>query len=889
MIAGRVRRNRRGALLLIAVLMAGPAAAQVPSADPAVAALREEVAQLTAARNWTALVDTLTRLRAAADAANDPLLTAEACHRLGLAHQQLKAYGLARSDLNCALAIHVARGDRLNAGQLREALGLLAWTAGDAPGVRQNYGAAADDFAAVGRVDRQVGSLRNSTFAADMSVGERIAIVENAARLAGSINDAKTTGLVRHQLGDLLNLRGDYDRAIVELEAAVALLEAESALKAAALTSLGRTYRLHGLPDRAIEIYGRVLVLQRAAGDERGIAQTRDAMAVAYAASGRLGEAVAEFERALDAARQAGQQNMVLSITKNLAATLTDQGQPARAVALLEELLAAPLTAELEMRVHHSLAQAYRDLGRLDSARVEIDRAVTASEADPESLVQTLGDRAQIRRSQGDGPGAVGDATRALDVLETLRVRAAPRDAMKQAFVDQHRALFNLAIALQRDHHDGEAAFDIAERGRARAFQDLLASRDLRPPGARSAKGVELPSAAAVPPARVSAIRDTIRAVGTTVLAYWVAPEETTIWVIDRSGRVTVARVAVAAGRYETLARRVWQTSAPSSPTTKPRAGRATISLAARSGVSLNLGPDPRPALRELHRLLIAPVQSALPANTGLVTVIPHGPLFGVPFAALVDARNQYFVESYRLHYISSAAQLQPPPTSTVTTSRTALLIADPQPMPAEGGHLLAALPGARAEVGLVAALLPRDATTLLVGRDATESRVRGESGHRRAVHLATHGIVSDDRPFESYLALAPDAATGDDGRLTTSEVYGLSLNADLVVLSGCRTATGQLSGDGVHGLARAFFYAGTPSVVATLWDLPDAPAQHLFPELYRQWLAGSDKSAALRDAQLSLIRALRSGAISVQTAFGRVKVPEHPAVWASPVLLGQP
>ena len=75
--------------------------------------------------------------------------------------------------------------------------------------------------------------------------------------------------------------RGDYDRAIVELEAAVALLDADAALKALALTSLGRTYRLHGLPDRAIEIYERVLVLQRAAVDGRGVAQTRDAMAVA--------------------------------------------------------------------------------------------------------------------------------------------------------------------------------------------------------------------------------------------------------------------------------------------------------------------------------------------------------------------------------------------------------------------------------------------------------------------------------------------------------------------------------------------------------------------------------------------------------------------------------
>lgn len=77
--------------------------------------------------------------------------------------------------------------------------------------------------------------------------------------------------------------------------------------------------------------------------------------------------------------------------------------------------------------------------------------------------------------------------------------------------------------------------------------------------------------------------------------------------------------------------------------------------------------------------------------------------------------------------------------------------------------------------------------------------------------------------------------------------------------------------------------------MIATLWDLADAPAQYLFPAFYRKWLAGADRSHALRDAQLLLIRALRRGEISVSTPLGSVTLPEHPAIWASPVLLGQP
>jgi CHAT domain-containing protein len=216
------------------------------------------------------------------------------------------------------------------------------------------------------------------------------------------------------------------------------------------------------------------------------------------------------------------------------------------------------------------------------------------------------------------------------------------------------------------------------------------------------------------------------------------------------------------------------------------------------------------------------------------------------------------------------------------------LLVGDPAPLPAIAGTTLAALPGARVEVRDIAAALPKESAAALIGADATESRVRSMTSGRHALHFATHGIVFNERPFDSFLALAPDR-NGNDGRLTTSDIYGMKLSADLVVLSACRTATGQLSGDGVQGLARAFFYAGTPSVIATLWDLPDGPARHLFPEFYRAWTGGADRSAALRTAQLSLIRALRRGTIAVDTPLGSVKVPEHPAVWAAPVLLGQP
>lgn len=128
-----------------------------------------------------------------------------------------------------------------------------------------------------------------------------------------------------------------------------------------------------------------------------------------------------------------------------------------------------------------------------------------------------------------------------------------------------------------------------------------------------------------------------------------------------------------------------------------------------------------------------------------------------------------------------------------------------------------------------------------------------------------------------------------DDGRLTVREIYDLRLDADLVVLSACGSALGNVTGDGIVGLTRAFFYAGTPSILATLWDVADEPTRQLVSEFYRVYLGGATRSGALRAAQLRLLRQLREGRLSVKTPLGDVKLPEDPRLWAGVALLGEP
>ncbi|MGB7440687.1 MAG: CHAT domain-containing protein [Coleofasciculaceae cyanobacterium] len=181
----------------------------------------------------------------------------------------------------------------------------------------------------------------------------------------------------------------------------------------------------------------------------------------------------------------------------------------------------------------------------------------------------------------------------------------------------------------------------------------------------------------------------------------------------------------------------------------------------------------------------------------------------------------------------------------------------------------------AQQEAEAIAALYQ---TTALVGRDATERTVWEQAGGAEIVHLAAHGWYNPKNPLFSNLFLAGNIQAEDthtDGRLEVREVYELDLKAtNLVVLSACQTQLGELSsGDEVVGLSRAFMYAGTPSVLASLWKVDDEATGLLMERFYIHLKAGMGKAEALRQAQ-----------IEVRQANSRYR---HSYYWAAFILTG--
>lgn len=723
-----------------------------------------------------------------------------------------------------------------------------------------------------------------------------------AARAAG---DLRTAGQALHHLGDAQFSAEHYEESMESLLAAKAAFEAagETLDLGTVHNSIGRLYRVHGRLDDALREQQRALALhQRTDTDAARTArlQSLNAVAVSYQRLGDLVSARTYLEQALALAPTVRQTRAQDFLQANMAAVLAELGQLPQAAAALEQVLARGTDAFPSIR-HAQLSTVYTQMGRHADALAAADRAIATCGTNRGLCASARYARAEAEARLGDRSAARADFSTALALIEELRAQLVPADFFRQEFYRSYQRGFTTVIDLHLADGDAAAAMEAAEQARARAFLDLLASRTLSPRAGAPSRSVPLtlrggesssdrpdrPVPVGAAPATTAELVATAGRLGSTLVSYWVGTDETFVWVVAPSGRVVSHRIPVPRA---TLARLVRQTAPFVDPS--PQATPApTLVTRGAANVPLAAGTS---AWKELYALLVAPIRPALPTTPGaLLTIVPHDVLSQLSFAALQGPRGRYLLEDYTLHYAPAGAMFQFTEARRRADARNSpmLLVADPVP-PRRSilDEVLPRLPGARSETVSIARTLRRDQAVSLQDAGATEARVRELAQERGVLHFATHAVVRDDDPFASYLALgASGKGPAEDGVLTAEEVYGLSLEADLVVLSACRSAAGAVAGDGIATFARAFLYAGTASLVASLWDVADEPTNRLVPAFYRAWRGGAHKAAALRRAQLQLLADLRAGRVEVTTPLGPVPVPEHPVFWAGFALFGEP
>ena len=865
---------------------------------------------------------------------------AESHRGLGIILYERAEYASARSEFELALTLFERLPDRAGVAKVTTHLAGVAQMTGDVKEARERYRRALAEYESLGDRRGQARVLLGLTYWLGLDVAEEQSVLERGLVIAKELGEGRLEASFLHQWGDALFTRDDYAGAQDKLEQAAALLEklgARSEL-ARVLTSLGRVQRAHGYPERALLLYQRALAIQDEIGDRQGVIQSINAIAVTYGLLHKPREAIEQYQRALALAEQTGSARLRTFQLGNLAAGYLRNGDWTKAA----EILVIVVTEEKDTRVlstrYSHLGEAYFYLRRYERALEMVEKSDKLLGPEPDSRRGNLYLKAQIERKMGRTSDAVADVRESLRLIEELRSRLVPTDFMKRGFGDWFKETFSISIGLLYESGHQADAFEAAERARSRAFLDLLGGRNVRLKASAQSKladvhelqntltamGVESsdipPRAPYALPSRgedseLAALRERwqkadpqIRSLvsvtpfslreaasvtarlRSTLLSYWVGPDTTWIWAIGPDGLVRSAHVEVTAARITELVQATFR-QPDATFLTADRGDHVSqrAILGTRGGDLVVAHDSQRQAWRELYRILIRPIRAALPPRGRLLTIEPHGPLFRLSFAALLDENGTYLIEKYPLHYTPAAAVLQFTATSRKSDQAGRfLLVADPSlSATAADSSPLPPLPGARREVQAIARLLQPGAATVLAGAEATEERFRSLLNDKTVIHLATHGIIRDDQPLDSFLALG--ASGSGDGRLTAQSIYGLDLQADLVVLSACRSGLGKISGDGIVGLARAFFYAGTSSVVATLWDVADEPAGRMMPQFYRALIRLPHKSRALRAAQLQLLRDLRAGRVRVATADGEVVLPEHPLFWAAYVLLGEP
>jgi CHAT domain-containing protein len=294
--------------------------------------------------------------------------------------------------------------------------------------------------------------------------------------------------------------------------------------------------------------------------------------------------------------------------------------------------------------------------------------------------------------------------------------------------------------------------------------------------------------------------------------------------------------------------------------------------------------PDWLPIAERLALSLI-PVELTTTVAPGELLIVADRGLAQVPFALLPLADGTLLGERYAIRYmqgIRTLTDITPGVRFTSAEIRTAgperVLIAGNPRMPLiqlEGGTIRPTpLPFSEGEARTIA---DRLGVVPFVGPAATEAALLPAMRDKALIHIATHAQVYDaeTQANDSYIVLADGG--GADGMLTIGELLqdGPPLRAELVVLSACRTAVGNLrAAEGTMGLQRAFLAKGASSVLVSLWNVQDQATQAFMETFYQEWLdGGATKAEALRAAQTA-----------VRETPGRA----HPYFWASFQVFGQ-
>ena len=692
--------------------------------------------------------------------------------------------------------------------------------------------------------------------------------------------------------------RGEYAKALEALERVGEIMQELDDLngQVRVLQQLGLLYRALGNDERAEDLLTEQLKRARDIPNRAEEAAAQGNLGLIYMDMERYDDAIDAMEEQLTIAREINDEGQQENALANLGLVNEASNNYDEALSYYERVLALRQARGDwigEGYILGSMGLLYRRMRDYSQAIRAIRRYVESAResGDRRGEGVALNNLGVVLYESDNIEEAVSTLYAAIEIRESLRPGL---DDTQKISIDNanHSTFGTLQVALI-EQKEIDRALEISERGRARAFWEL------------SSQNLSLPSGENTELIAIEQIQQIARQQNATLVEYSIVPNEKLyIYVVQPTGEIEFRAVdlpedislaeLVDNGRDCIIHKRQCRGNRDRTlPTVgdlvefnddqfeEPwqvvevdvRQGTLKVKLEGFEGepiersitdVAAIVNAFNRPRLQQLHQLLIQPIADLLPDDENeRVIFIPHQQLFLVPFPALQDEAGNYLIEK---HTILSAPSIQMLALTRQarrgdgeTGGRGEVLVVGNPTMPSiwnpetEETERLSNLPDAESEAVAIANLFN---TQPFIKGDATESAVTQQMPTARLIHLATHGLLhygileeTGVRDFPGAIALAPD--NGEDGFLTSAELQEMELQAELVVLSACKTGQGDITSDGVIGLSRSLVAAGVPSLIVSLWSVEDDTTAELMIRFYQNLDGTDDKAQALRQAML--------------------------------------
>ncbi len=751
---------------------------------------------------------------------------------------------------------------------------------------------------------------------------EAIATLESFLPIAQILNNRRIEAQALGNLGIAYRAVGNYSKAISLHRQAGRMLRdlGDRPLLGKVLLNLGNTFSVVGDYDNATIAYQQSLKIAQESNDLEGESIALGNLGKVNSDLSKYTEAIAAHKQALAIAQRINNRSAQASALINLGSTYLFLGGRTKAINAYEEALKlAELAGDRQRKGEAlgSLGIVYEDLRDYPQAIIYHKQAL--------AIARSLGDPATEGLMLNNLGQTLFRAGRLFEAEEQLRaavllldnLRPGLSDTYKVSIFDTQVSAYNLLQDILIAAKKPEAALEVSEQGRSRAFAELLARRIYEEDKQASVSFVsdtpkeslrDRPKADSSP--NIEKIRQIAQQENATLVEYSfigdrnfksrgkqrAREEELFIWVVQPTGKVAFRRVDL---------KPLWEKGATFTDVVtisrclifKPTANCGSLMEPIRQLKPTQTKSSNSQNYRQmLYQFLIQPIADLLPADANAhVIFIPQESLFSVSFPALQDKDGSYLIEKHTILSASSIQMLEltyalkakrrkkeDAGNSITNLKSSPLIVGNPIMLKVsnnfgEPPEQLSELPEAEQEAVEIAKLLN---TTAIIRADATKANILKKMPTASLIHLATHGLLEYNSQsgagsvqglgVPGAIALTP--SLNDDGLLTASEVINLRLQAELVVLSACKTGEGRISGDGVIGLSRSFISAGVESVIVSLWSVRDVETSRLMKYFYQTLQNNPDKAAALRFSMLNTMK----------------EKPE-PLYWAAFTLIGEP